>query len=123
MTWLLPAEVVSLEVRAPANAVSTASNWIINFMVVMITPVSFTNIGYKTYSQFLRFPILCPSDWSANDGFSVIFAVLNAAMVPIVYCKLVFPVHTLSDLIRISSYTVFYPYVFTWYPPHRVVTE
>jgi hypothetical protein len=59
MTWLLPAEVVSLEVRAPANAVSTASNWIINFMVVMITPVSFANIGYKTYSQLFEEAICC----------------------------------------------------------------
>jgi sugar porter (SP) family MFS transporter len=52
MTWLYPAEIVPLKIRAPANALSTSSNWIWNFMVVMITPVAFANIGYKTYVIF-----------------------------------------------------------------------
>ncbi|KAL4950159.1 general substrate transporter [Aspergillus filifer] len=64
MTWLYPAEIVPLRIRAPTNALSTSANWIFNFMVVMITPVSFTNIGYRTY---------------------VIFAVINAFMFPVVY--------------------------------------
>ncbi|KAJ5080882.1 hypothetical protein N7456_013592 [Penicillium angulare] len=64
MTWLYPAEIVPLKIRAPANALSTSSNWIWNFMVVMITPVAFQSIGYKTY---------------------VIFAVINAFIVPVVY--------------------------------------
>ncbi|KAI2788188.1 hypothetical protein POX_e06201 [Penicillium oxalicum] len=64
MTWLYPAEIVPLKIRAPANALSTSSNWIFNFMVVMITPVAFNNIGYQTY---------------------IIFAVINAAIVPSVY--------------------------------------
>jgi sugar porter (SP) family MFS transporter len=33
MTWLYPAECVGLRLRAPANALSTSSNWIFNFMV------------------------------------------------------------------------------------------
>lgn len=52
MTWLYPAEIVPLRIRAPANAVSTSANWAFNFMVVMITPVSFSSIGYKTYIIF-----------------------------------------------------------------------
>lgn len=64
MTWLYPAEITPLSIRAPANAISTTANWIFNFMVVMITPPAFANIGYQTY---------------------IIFAVINAAMVPSVY--------------------------------------
>jgi len=64
MTWLYPAEIVPLGIRAPANALSTSANWIFNFMVVMVTPVSFSSIGYKTY---------------------IIFAVINAFIVPVVY--------------------------------------
>ncbi|KAJ5423082.1 Major facilitator superfamily domain general substrate transporter [Penicillium cf. griseofulvum] len=64
MTWLYPAEIVPLRIRAPTNALATSANWIFNFMVVMITPVAFENIGYKTY---------------------VIFAVINAFMFPCVY--------------------------------------
>ncbi|RAL17142.1 sugar porter family MFS transporter [Aspergillus homomorphus CBS 101889] len=63
MTWLYPAEVVPLKIRAPANALATSSNWIFNFMVVMITPVAFDNIGYQTY---------------------IIFAVINAFIFPVV---------------------------------------
>jgi hypothetical protein len=64
MTWLYPAEITPLSIRAPANAISTTANWIFNFMVVMVTPVAFASIGYKTY---------------------IIFAVINAFMVPCVY--------------------------------------
>ena len=52
MTWLYPAEIVPLRIRAPANAIATSGNWIWNFMVVMITPVAFSSIGYKTYIIF-----------------------------------------------------------------------
>lgn len=52
MTWLYPAEIVPLKIRAPANALATSSNWIFNFLVVMITPVAFKNIGYQTYIIF-----------------------------------------------------------------------
>lgn len=82
MTWLYPAEITPLRIRAPANALSTSSNWIFNFLVsphlsyhsmiaklthhqvVMITPVAFENISYNTYT---------------------IFAIINAFMVPAVY--------------------------------------
>ncbi|EHK96214.1 putative Sugar transporter STL1 [Glarea lozoyensis 74030] len=64
MTWLYPAEIVPLKIRAPSNGLSTSANWAFNFMVVMITPVSFTSIGYKTY---------------------IIFAVINAFIFPVVY--------------------------------------
>ncbi|KEY65089.1 hypothetical protein S7711_08158 [Stachybotrys chartarum IBT 7711] len=64
MTWLYPAEITPLRIRAPANALATSSNWIFNFLVVMITPVAFENIGYQTY---------------------IIFAAINAAIVPTVY--------------------------------------
>jgi hypothetical protein len=49
---LYPAEIVPLRVRAPSNGLSTSANWIFNFMVVMITPVSFSSIKYKTYVIF-----------------------------------------------------------------------
>lgn len=52
MTWLYPAEIVPLRIRAPANALATSANWAFNFMVVMITPVSFSSIKYKTYIIF-----------------------------------------------------------------------
>ncbi|UZJ51037.1 hypothetical protein CBS101457_000357 [Exobasidium rhododendri] len=64
MTWLYPAEITPLSIRAAANGVSTASNWIFNFMVVLITPIAFATIGYQTY---------------------IIFAVINAALFVMTY--------------------------------------
>lgn len=48
-SFVQPAEIVGLRIRAPANALSTASNWIFNFMVVMVTGPSFQNISWGTY--------------------------------------------------------------------------
>lgn len=45
MSWLYSAEIVGLRVRAQANALSTASNWTFNFMVVMISSPAFANIS------------------------------------------------------------------------------
>ncbi|KAF2871573.1 hypothetical protein BDV95DRAFT_594664 [Massariosphaeria phaeospora] len=64
MSWLYPVEIVPLRIRAPANALSTSANWAFNFMVVMVTPVAFGTIQYRTY---------------------IIFAVINAFIVPVVY--------------------------------------
>ena|ERR1700734_1916856 len=59
MTWLHPAEIVPLQIQAPANALSTSANWAFNFMVVMITPVSFSSITYKTCIIFAVMCALC----------------------------------------------------------------
>ena len=49
MAWLYQVEIIPLRIRGPANALSTSANWLINFVVVLIAPVAFHNIGYKTY--------------------------------------------------------------------------
>ncbi|KAE9377523.1 sugar transporter-like protein [Stipitochalara longipes BDJ] len=59
--WVYPSEILPLRLRQRGSGVS---NWIFNYMIVQITPPALNNIGYKTY---------------------IIFAVLNAAWVPIVY--------------------------------------
>lgn len=64
MTWLYPAEITSLRIRIQANALSTCSNWLSNFLIVMITPPAFSNLQYNTYTMF---------------------AVFNAAIIPCVY--------------------------------------
>ncbi|KAI9688212.1 MAG: hypothetical protein M1822_001718 [Bathelium mastoideum] len=64
MSWLYSVEITPLRIRGPANALSTSANWIINFVMVLISPIAFYNIGYKTY---------------------IIFAVTNCVIIPIVY--------------------------------------
>ncbi|KIK33073.1 hypothetical protein CY34DRAFT_813852 [Suillus luteus UH-Slu-Lm8-n1] len=64
MAWLYCAELAGLRTRAPTNALSTASNWTFNFVVVMVVGPSFNGISWRTY---------------------IVFAALNAAIVPVVY--------------------------------------
>ncbi|KAH8679520.1 general substrate transporter [Tricladium varicosporioides] len=62
--WLLPAEYAPLAIRTRAASLATASNWIFTFLVVEITPVSISSIGWKTY---------------------IYFAVFNAFFIPLIY--------------------------------------
>lgn len=62
--WVYPTEILPLRHRAMGSALSTASNWICNFLIVEITPPAIENIGWRTY---------------------IIFAVLNFSFLPIVF--------------------------------------
>ncbi|KAI1823551.1 general substrate transporter [Xylaria intraflava] len=64
LPWLYPAEINPVMTRAKANAVSTCSNWLFNFFIVLITPVLVSHIGWGTF---------------------LFFAVLNATFFPIIY--------------------------------------
>lgn len=64
LPWLYPAEVNPIKTRAKANAVSTCTNWLWNFAVVMFTP-----------------PFVSGTPW----GTYLFFAVCNALFVPLIY--------------------------------------
>ncbi|CAI6334040.1 unnamed protein product [Periconia digitata] len=64
LPWLYPAEINPIKTRAKANAVSTCTNWLFNFTVVMITPVMLDGIGWGTY---------------------LFFACVNAGFFPLIY--------------------------------------
>ncbi|KAJ5815746.1 hypothetical protein N7474_007523 [Penicillium riverlandense] len=64
LTFLYAAEMAPLQIRAAVSAVSTATVWTFNFLLAQITPVGFSTIENRYY---------------------IIFAVINAAIVPSVY--------------------------------------
>ncbi|XXG96862.1 hypothetical protein Hte_003153 [Hypoxylon texense] len=64
LPWLYPAEINPIKTRAKANAVSTCTNWLFNFLIVMVTPIMITNIGWGTY---------------------LFFAIVNACFLPIIW--------------------------------------
>ncbi|KAK4501691.1 hypothetical protein PRZ48_007500 [Zasmidium cellare] len=64
LPWLYPAEVNPIKTRAKANAISTSTNWLFNFLIVMITPVMIANISWGTY---------------------LFFAAVNALFLPFIY--------------------------------------
>ncbi|RAL65904.1 hypothetical protein DID88_005566 [Monilinia fructigena] len=81
VSWLYPTEINSLCMRTKGAALGTASNWIVNFMVVEITPIGIENLGWKFY---------------------IIWTVFNASFVPIIY--LFYPEtsdRTLEDIDRL----------------------
>ncbi|KAK3651592.1 hypothetical protein LTR56_004321 [Elasticomyces elasticus] len=64
VTWLYPAEITPIRIRAEANGFSTSTNWIFNYAVVQLAPIMINSITWKTYFVFFCF---------------------NVAFVPIVY--------------------------------------
>lgn len=62
--WICPSEILPLNLHARGGAIGVISQWAFAFLVVEITPVLITNIGYKSY---------------------IVFAVLNLAAIPVVY--------------------------------------
>ncbi|CAN6675159.1 probable glucose transporter Hxt5p [Trichomonascus vanleenenianus] len=53
--WLYPAEVNSQRWRFLGGGVSTATNWIFNYIIVLITPIATSNIGWRYYIIFVVF--------------------------------------------------------------------
>ncbi|ANB15904.1 glucose-inactivated glycerol proton symporter STL1 [Sugiyamaella lignohabitans] len=53
--WVYPTEIIPLRLRSKGTAISTASNWIFNFLVVEIAPSAVQNIGFKAYIIFAVF--------------------------------------------------------------------
>lgn len=49
VNWLFPAEVAPLAYRTQIYALTTATQFGTNFMVVEVTPLALTNIGYKYF--------------------------------------------------------------------------
>lgn len=61
--WMYPAEINSQRTRFAGAGIATATNWICNYVVVLITPIGISNIGWRYY---------------------LVYAVLNAVFVPVV---------------------------------------
>lgn len=64
MPAVYPTEINSLSMRTKGAALGTATNWIVNFLVVEITPIGINSIHWQFY---------------------IIWTVFNFSFVPIVY--------------------------------------
>ncbi|KAL2814354.1 general substrate transporter [Aspergillus cavernicola] len=53
--WVYPSELFPLRLRGKAAALSTASNWAVNFALSYFVPSAFVNINWKTYVIFAVF--------------------------------------------------------------------
>lgn len=53
--WLYPAEINSQQYRFMGAAISTGTNWLFNYVVVVITPTAIDNIGWRYYIIYAVF--------------------------------------------------------------------
>lgn len=50
--WVYPTEILPLRLRQRGSSISTACNWIFNYMIAQVTPIAISNIGWRTYIIF-----------------------------------------------------------------------
>ncbi|KIY03450.1 uncharacterized protein Z520_00141 [Fonsecaea multimorphosa CBS 102226] len=62
--FLYASEIAPVHLRAAVCGISTAVSWLFNFLVAEVTPVAFTDIGYRYF---------------------IVYAALNALFVPIIF--------------------------------------
>ncbi|KAG0356037.1 hypothetical protein BG005_005047 [Podila minutissima] len=55
VSWTYPAEIYPLRIRAKAVSLSTASNWLFNFVLAYAVPPALEHIQYRTYYIFAGF--------------------------------------------------------------------
>ncbi|KAI8393991.1 general substrate transporter [Radiomyces spectabilis] len=56
--WIYPTELYSQGVRAKALSITTAANWLFNFVILQIAPVMLNRIYWRTYVVFAVFCVL-----------------------------------------------------------------
>ncbi|CAO3678003.1 unnamed protein product [Rhizopus stolonifer] len=50
--WVYPAEIYPLAIRAKGTSITTAANWLMNFVISLFVPVMLTTITWGTYIFF-----------------------------------------------------------------------
>ncbi|KAF9187158.1 hypothetical protein BGZ51_004287 [Haplosporangium sp. Z 767] len=55
VSWTYPAEIYPLRIRSKAVSLSTASNWLFNFVLAYAVPPALEKIQYRTYFIFAAF--------------------------------------------------------------------
>ncbi|KAL6412485.1 hexose carrier protein [Ilyonectria robusta] len=57
-SWVYPAEIFPVEVRALGNAISVFSNWTINLVFAQFTPAALTRLGFSYFYVFFVFNLV-----------------------------------------------------------------
>lgn len=58
ISWVYPAEIFPVEVRALGNAITTFSNWVVNLVFAQFSPIALTKIGFAYFYVFFVFNII-----------------------------------------------------------------
>ncbi|KAJ4353202.1 uncharacterized protein N0V89_004928 [Didymosphaeria variabile] len=58
ISWVYPAEIFPLEIRARGNAITTFTNWTVNLIFAQFSPQALTSIEFKYFYVFFCFNII-----------------------------------------------------------------
>lgn len=58
ISWVYPAEIFPVEVRALGNAITTFTNWVVNLVFAQFTPTALTKIGFRYFYVFFAFNLI-----------------------------------------------------------------
>ncbi|KAH6706559.1 general substrate transporter [Leptodontidium sp. 2 PMI_412] len=58
ISWVYPAEIFPVDIRAKGNSISTFTNWTLNLVFAQISPKALTNIGFKYFYVFFIFGVI-----------------------------------------------------------------
>lgn len=91
--WVYPSEILPLRLRQKGSSISTAANWICNFLIVQITPPAIENVGWRTYVIFAVLNVSRSWRWrvrplglrSCSRFGNMLMSCSQATWVPIIY--------------------------------------
>jgi hypothetical protein len=58
ISWVYPAEIFPVEVRAFGNATTTFTNWVLNLIFAQFTPQALKTIGFRYFYVFFVFNVI-----------------------------------------------------------------
>ncbi|KAI0156261.1 general substrate transporter [Pestalotiopsis sp. NC0098] len=58
ISWVYPAEIFPVEVRALGNAITTFTNWAVNLIFAQFSPIALTRIGFAYFYVFFVFNVV-----------------------------------------------------------------
>lgn len=58
ISWVYPAEIFPVDIRAKGNSLSTFTNWALNLVLAQISPTALTKIGFKYFYVYFVFGII-----------------------------------------------------------------
>lgn len=62
ISWVYPAEIFPVQIRAKGNSISAVTNWCIGLIVAQVSPLAFDQVGYNYFYAYFVFnmvAVLC----------------------------------------------------------------
>jgi putative flippase GtrA len=58
VSWVYPAEIFPMEIRAKGNSLSTLTNWCLNLLFAQISPIALGQVGFRFFYAFFVFNVV-----------------------------------------------------------------